>query len=341
MPGQPNSVVTAQNVSGTPGDAIPLAVTVSTNPGQSMGSAYLLGLPKSARLTDTSHAVTVEDEKAVIDVTNWDLPQLSVTLLPAQAGTYTLAVVAVSRPDNGEPMNFTRSAFTLDATTESRKPATATEPARPDEAVVREARRPPAAAPPLAKPPAVDAVRIGGTTPKVTAPATEVFIPQAPASLYREQAPRAAPPLPSVAAPSPAAVRPTETRPAALAAPPAAAPGVAAPPGASPAAAPALAAPAAASAARAVEADGKALVERAERLIRLGDISGARLVLERASDRGDPRATFLLAQTCDPRMLRAWNVQGLRPDPDRARALYAKAAQEGLREAKPMADAMR
>ena len=100
-------------------------------------------------------------------------------------------------------------------------------------------------------------------------------------------------------------------------------------------------APAAASAARAVDANGKTLVERAERLIRLGDISGARLVLERAADRGEPRATFLLAQTCDPRMLRAWNVQGLRPDPERARALYAKAAQEGLREAKPLADAMR
>lgn len=122
---------------------------------------------------------------------------------------------------------------------------------------------------------------------------------------------------------------------------PIAAPVTAAPaPAAQPA--PALATPAPAPAPpRTPEPDGKALVERAERLIRLGDISGARLVLERAADRGDARATFLLAQTCDPRMLRAWNVRGFRPDPDRARALYAKAAQEGLRDAKPLADAMR
>ncbi|MFC5557030.1 hypothetical protein [Methylobacterium iners] len=82
--------------------------------------------------------------------------------------------------------------------------------------------------------------------------------------------------------------------------------------------------------------DSKALVERAERLIKHGDISGARLVLERAADRGDPRATFLLAQTCDPRMLRIWKVQGLRPDPDRARALYAKAAKDGHHDTGPI-----
>jgi hypothetical protein len=68
------------------------------------------------------------------------------------------------------------------------------------------------------------------------------------------------------------------------------------------------------------------LVERAKGLIRLGDISGARLLLERAQARNAPNATFLLAQTWDPAMLRAWKVRGLRADPDLARSLYAKAA---------------
>ncbi|MBE7203545.1 MAG: hypothetical protein INR70_37915 [Parafilimonas terrae] len=68
------------------------------------------------------------------------------------------------------------------------------------------------------------------------------------------------------------------------------------------------------------------LVERARGLIRLGDISGARLLLERAQARNAPNATFLLAQTWDPAVLRAWNVRGLRADPDLARSLYAKAA---------------
>lgn len=70
------------------------------------------------------------------------------------------------------------------------------------------------------------------------------------------------------------------------------------------------------------------LVERAKGLIRLGDISGARLLLERAQARKGSNATFLLAQTWDPAMLRAWKVRGLRADPDLARGLYAKAAGE-------------
>ena len=138
-PGQLVSPMKAEDVSGAPGEAIPLALTVGTNPGRSVSNAYLLGLPKGARLADADHAVTAADEKAVIDITNWDLPQLSVTPPPAQAGTYTLAVVAVSRSDNDEPMNLTRSTFTLNATAESRKPASASQPKRPDEAVMREA----------------------------------------------------------------------------------------------------------------------------------------------------------------------------------------------------------
>ena len=40
-------------------------------------------------------------------------------------------------------------------------------------------------------------------------------------------------------------------------------------------------------------------------------------------------------------MLRSWNVQGLKPDPDRARALYAKAAQDGISDAQSLAEAKR
>jgi hypothetical protein len=71
------------------------------------------------------------------------------------------------------------------------------------------------------------------------------------------------------------------------------------------------------------------LVERAKGLIRLGDISGARLLLERAQARNAPNATFLLAQTWDPERLRSWKVRGLRSDADLARSLYARAAEQG------------
>ncbi|SFM56103.1 hypothetical protein [Methylobacterium pseudosasicola] len=79
------------------------------------------------------------------------------------------------------------------------------------------------------------------------------------------------------------------------------------------------------------------LVERAKGLIRLGDISGARLLLERAQARDAPDATFLLAQTWDPAMLRAWKVHGLRSDQDLAQSLYAKAARQDRTEERRLA----
>ena len=85
--------------------------------------------------------------------------------------------------------------------------------------------------------------------------------------------------------------------------------------------------------------DVRSFVARAKDLIARGDISGAQLFLERARARKEPDATFLLAQTWDPKMLRQWNVRGLRPDPERARALYDEASKgettdERLRSAK-------
>lgn len=78
------------------------------------------------------------------------------------------------------------------------------------------------------------------------------------------------------------------------------------------------------------------LVERAKGLIRLGDISGARLLLERAQARDAPHATFLLAQTWDPDMLRTWKVRGLRADPELAKSLYAKAAGQQQPDGRPL-----
>ena len=215
MPVLVQSLVTTEDVTGAPGNAIPLAVTVSAQPGRSVASTYLLGLPKGALLADADHAVTAADEKSVIDVTDWDLPQLSVTLPPQKPGTYTLALVSVSRPENGEPMNFTRSTFVLDATAETGDLAIGPEPGRPDE------RPSPGAAGPRAAPTPATAAGTGGSQPKSPVQGTEVFIPEPPPALQRVQAMRPGPPQP-VPAPSPMAQRTVEARPgAALAALPA------------------------------------------------------------------------------------------------------------------------
>jgi hypothetical protein len=74
------------------------------------------------------------------------------------------------------------------------------------------------------------------------------------------------------------------------------------------------------------------LIDRATTLIKAHDISGARLVLERAMSEGSARATYLLAQTYDPQMLRSWAVIGLRGDPAKANELYALARAGGVRD---------
>jgi hypothetical protein len=68
-----------------------------------------------------------------------------------------------------------------------------------------------------------------------------------------------------------------------------------------------------------------ALVSRAEVLFQGGDVSGARLLLERASEEGDQRAVFLLAQTFDPRVLSRLGARGIRGDITIAEELYARA----------------
>ena len=337
--GKPTLLITAKSASGNPGEPIPLAVTVSAKPGQSVSNTFLVGLPKGARLAAAGDAVTATDEKVAIDVTNWDLPRLSVVLSPTQVGTYTLAVVAASNSDNDGPLSFTTSTFTLKVTAEGHQAETAAgtsalwtlapKTKHTDAADVREALPPHMAVPPSAAMPGNVAAQVGAITPKIADPVAEGVGPKIMANLLHKEQFSIATASRATATPSLGDRRVAEFRP--TAAPPALA--------ALPAIAPPTKAPFATPPALAAEVDGKALVERAERLIRLGDISGARLVLERAADRGDARATFLLAQTCDPRMLRAWKVQGLRPDPDRARALYAKAAQEGLREDRPVTEA--
>jgi TPR repeat protein len=56
-----------------------------------------------------------------------------------------------------------------------------------------------------------------------------------------------------------------------------------------------------------------------------GDITGARLFLERASNAGLADAAMELAETYDPATLARLNVVGLASDRDQARAWYTRA----------------
>jgi hypothetical protein len=99
---------------------------------------------------------------------------------------------------------------------------------------------------------------------------------------------------------------------------------------------PAAAAPLAAAAPPARQLDPDelaALLKRARSFIAIGDISSARLLLERAADAQEASAALLLAQTYDPAVLGAQDMRSITPDPAMARSWYQKAARFGSTDA--------
>jgi hypothetical protein len=75
------------------------------------------------------------------------------------------------------------------------------------------------------------------------------------------------------------------------------------------------------------------LINRAKILVAAGDISPARLLLERAAEAQEPTAALMLARTYDPDVLRTENVRNILPDPAMARIWYQRAAQFGSADA--------
>ena len=75
------------------------------------------------------------------------------------------------------------------------------------------------------------------------------------------------------------------------------------------------------------------LMKRGEAFIAVGDLAAARLVLQRAAEGGDPRATMTLAGTYDPIVLEKLGVQGLASDIALARKWYERAKELGSPEA--------
>jgi hypothetical protein len=79
------------------------------------------------------------------------------------------------------------------------------------------------------------------------------------------------------------------------------------------------------------EIDG--LVKRGQDLLAIGDISGGRLLLTRAAEAGDARASFALAGTYDAAVVATLGAVGAFPDAVKARSWYMKAVEQGSTEA--------
>jgi hypothetical protein len=72
-------------------------------------------------------------------------------------------------------------------------------------------------------------------------------------------------------------------------------------------------------------AELEAGLKRARELIRIGDIAGARLLLERGTASNHGATLFALAQTYDSVELERWRVVGPKADSNRAKHLYERA----------------
>jgi len=95
------------------------------------------------------------------------------------------------------------------------------------------------------------------------------------------------------------------------------------------AAAPAEAAPPPPAARRIAPDELAALLKRAKGLLAIGDITSARLLLERAADAQEAEAALMLAGTYDPQVLGTQDMRSVTADPAAARLWYQKAAQLG------------
>ena len=76
------------------------------------------------------------------------------------------------------------------------------------------------------------------------------------------------------------------------------------------------------------------LLKRAKSLLAIGDITSARLLLERAADAQEPDAALMLAGTYDPQVLGSQDLRSVASDPATARLWYQKAAELGSADAR-------
>jgi hypothetical protein len=75
------------------------------------------------------------------------------------------------------------------------------------------------------------------------------------------------------------------------------------------------------------------LLKRGQDLIAAGDVASGRVMLAYLAEAGDAKASFMLAGTFDAAVLARLGVVGVQPDPARASAWYARAAEQGSSEA--------
>jgi TPR repeat protein len=77
-----------------------------------------------------------------------------------------------------------------------------------------------------------------------------------------------------------------------------------------------------------------AMLDRATKMLSMGDVSSARLLFEHVAKKGSGKGAMALARTFDPAFFSSINTRGLKPDQNKAKEWYALAAELGQDEAR-------
>src|SRR5262249_38853325 len=80
-------------------------------------------------------------------------------------------------------------------------------------------------------------------------------------------------------------------------------------------------------------ADSTSLMRNGDKLLGIGDFTAARAFFTRARELGNREASLRLGQTYDPVVFSERNVQGLKPDPQKALEYYLEARTAGITDA--------
>jgi hypothetical protein len=317
------ALITVRDASGIKDTPIPLGVQVQAPASDGVLVTIQIGdLPKGAGLSDGSRTAVAAEEGDVVDITGWDLPNTSLSMPSGVTGQFTLAV-GVSVENGARPLR-TQASFmvnisddgaplragvvrTVEASVNADEIAVrARQESNPTQQVASGTREPAAA------PDVTASTRVAAAPPSAPRdPVAEALASDRKLWLEREQTRTETLTRELVAAHEQIGELKSKLDPPESPLP------------------------------ELKDATLTRLLSKANELIRPGDVSGARLLLERALESGSAEAAFYLAQTYDPRILVSWNVQGIPPDPERARALYNRAHEAGLSKAKDLLELMR
>lgn len=322
------ALITVRDVSGLKGTPVPLGFQVQAPSAEgNLVTVHIGHVPKGASLSDGARKAVAATEQDLIEVTGWDLPNTTFLMPPDVAGRFTLTAV-VTIESAARPL-FTQAAFVVNISED--RAALPSGPLRTVQADVspyqiavrttvegnhaeRVEAGPRASAPGRdgSPPPPRVPPRVAAAAPDLSPrdPVAEALAADRKVWLELERTRTETLTRQLVAAHEQIGELRSKVD-----------------PGSDP---PEL-----------KDAQLSRILSKANELIRPGDVSGARLLLERALETGSAEAAFYLAQTYDPRILDSWNVKGIPPDAEKARELYQRAHEAGLKKAKELVELMR